>query len=328
MLDQWLEAAYEIQTKQSAEFEIVGLLKDVPTLELKKLAAGTPAAELYAYMEKGGSSLDSPQCSSDEEKTWLSKFQGTPLFEQAVALETEMLEAEAAGIAQRIQEDSQPRPYQMQDQIRLKKRLLELELAKQNAGGTPPVAEPAQGAGAPGDVPPEGVQDNSQGLGGGVAKSAAAEMVLFADRTGRELARAEHEKRARVEVLLKVGSAAGAFMAKSALDLGAIGGMATKALGAAKPLASKALGMAASHPELAGAALGAGAGALAGGPDHRLSGALAGGALGAGAGHVGRNVAGGMVGGATMGQSAKGYAGSLVNKAKGLVGGAPPVAGA
>jgi hypothetical protein len=35
-----------------------------------------------------------------------------------------------------------------------------------------------------------------------------------------------------------------------------------------------------------------------------------------------------MVGGASMGQSAKGYAGSLVNKAKGLIGGAPPVTGA
>lgn len=317
MLDHFLKAAYEVETRRSEEYAMVGLLKDIPTLELQKLAAGTPIAELYARMEKGGSFLDCPPTATDEGTTWLSKFQGTPLFEQAVALETEMLESEAASIAQRIQEDSQPRPYQMQDKIRLKKRLLELELAKQNAGGTPPVAEPAQGAGAPGDVPAEGVQDSSQGLGGGVAKSAAAELVHWSDQLGRALARAEFEKRARVEVLLKVGSAAGLCMAKTALpDISAI-------MGAAKPLATKALGMAAAHPLAAGAALGAGAGAIAGGPEHRLSGALGGAALGAGAAHMGGHIAGSMQGGSTLGQGVQEYGNLLANKARGVVGSKP-----
>ncbi len=287
MLDAWLKVAYEVETRRSAEFEMAGLMEQIPTLELRKLAAGTPAAELYTHMEKKGSSLDSAPCSSDgDEKTWLSKFQGTSLFEQAVALETEMLEAEAAGIAQRMEEDSHPRPYQVQDQIRLKKRLLELELAKQTAGSAtaPPPGEPAQGAGAPGDVPAEGVQDSSQGLGGGVAKAA---MAQWSDQMGRALARSQFEKQARVEVLLKVGSAAGVCMAKTALpDFAALGGMASKALGAAKPLASEVLGAAAAHPGLAGAALGAPVGALAGGPEHRIGGALGGAALGATAGNM------------------------------------------
>jgi hypothetical protein len=237
-----------------------------------------------------------------------------------MALEQEMLEAEAADIAKRMQENAQPRPWEVMDQIRLKKRLLELKLAKGEAGGGAegappggaPPGEPTQGAGAPGPVPAEGVQDNSQGLGGGVAKMSAAEKVQFSDKFARALARSEFEKAARMEVLLKTGSAAGAMMAKTALpDLSALGGMATKALGAAKPMAAKLLGHAAAHPELAGAALGAGVGALAGGPEHRLSGALGGAALGGGAAGL-----------------AKPQLGGMLRKAQGALGGVAPAAAA
>lgn len=334
MLESFLKVAYEVETRKSAEFALVGLLKNIPTMELQKLAAGTPAAELYAGLEKKAF-LDSPKASScDEPQTFLDRFKDTPLFEQALALEQESLQAEAADIAKRVEENSQPRPWEIMDQIRLKKRLLELELAKQTAGAqAAPTDEVAQGAGAPGPVPEAAVQDSGNGLGGGVAKSAEAEkraaaMVQFSDSFARALARSDFEKAARVDALTKTGSAVGALMAKTALNIGELGGMASKVIGAAKPLATKALGLAASHPELAGAAVGAGAGALAGGPDHRLSGALAGGALGAGAGHAGRNIAGGMVGGASAAQSAAGYGSHLVNKAKGLIGGAGPVTGA
>ncbi len=51
--------------------------------------------------------------------------------------------------------------------------------------------------------------------------------------------------------------------------------------------AAKSLGgLAMKHPHAAGAAIGAGAGAIAGGPNHRLSGAAVGAGLGAGAGHI------------------------------------------
>jgi hypothetical protein len=305
MLDEFLNTVYTHETRKKAEYDMVGLLKDIPTLELRKLASGTPIAELY---EKRAM-MDECKSLDAQPKTFLDKFKDTPLFEEALALEQEMLQAEAADIEARMQRRGEDQLYQVQDQIRLKKRLLELKLVKLQAGGgeepgAPPAAppgEPAQGAGAPGPVPAEGVQDNSQGLGGGAAKMASKrELVQFSDSFARALARGDFEKAARVQTLTKVGEAAAATLSKTALDMAALGGMASKALGAAKPLASKALGMAAAHHELAGAVVGAGAGALAGGPDHRLSGALGGAALGAGTGHV----AGG--GGGRIGQQIRG----------------------
>jgi len=67
----------------------------------------------------------------------------------------------------------------------------------------------------------------------------------------------------------------------------AVSGLSEKAkiaglMGAAKSLG----GMAVKNPHLAGAAIGAAGGAIAGGPKHRLGGAAIGGALGAGAGHM------------------------------------------
>lgn len=325
MLDEFLLTAYTHETRKKAEYEMVGLLKDIPTLELRKLASGTPIAELYSKQ----AFLDScaPKCDGDAPTTWLDKFKDTPFFEEAMALEQEMLEAEAADIAKRVQENAQPRPWEVMDQIRLKKRLLELKMAKEQAGGAAaggappaPPGEPAQGAGAPGPVPAEGVQDNAQGLGGGVAKmssvqvtKAAAEMVQFSDQFARALARSDFEKAARVDVLLKTGSVAGEIMAKTALpNLSALGGIATKALGMAK-----------ANPALAGAALGAGAGALAGGPEHRLSGALGGAALGGAAGHAGGYITKAMGAGTGFTQAAKDYGTGMLNKAQGMLGKAP-----
>jgi hypothetical protein len=323
MLDSFLEVAYEVETKKSAEFELVGLLKGIPTMELRKLASGTPIAELYA---KTAFLDDCHKSSSDGgPTTFLDKFKDTPLFEQALALEQESLQAEAADIAKRVEENSQPRPWEVMDQIRLKKRLLELELAKQTAGAqVAPPDEVAQGAGAPGPVPEAAVQDSGNGLGGGVAKVGEAEkraaaLVQFSDSFARALARSDFEKAARADALTKTGSAVGALMAKTALpNLGALSGMASKVIGAAKPIASKALGMAASHPELAGAAVGAAGGALAGGPDHRLSGALGGAAVGAGAGHAAGGIAQGMKGGQGFTDAAKSYGSSVLQKAENL----------
>jgi hypothetical protein len=319
MLDEFLNTVYTHETRKKAEYDMVGLLKDIPTLELRKLAAGTPIAELYekrAMMD---------ECSPSEPKSFLDKFKDTPLFEEALALEQEMLQAEAADIAKRMERRGDDQLYQVQDQIRLKKRLLELKLAQLQAGGgeppgaAPPAAppgEPAQGAGAPGPVPAEGVQDSSQGLGGGVAKAA---MVQFSDQFARALARSDFEKAARVEALIKTGAAAGGLMAKTALGLADIGA-------AVKPLASRVMGAAAKNPmgaaTLAGAGLGAAGGAVAGGPDHRLSGALGGAALGGAAGHAAGGIGLGMKAGLGPAQAAKAYGGGMLERAKGMMPGA------
>jgi hypothetical protein len=336
MLDDFLLTAYTHETRKKAEFEMVGLLRDIPTLELKKLAAGTPIAELYskqAFLDSGCA----PKC-DDGPSSWLDKFKDTPLFEEAMALEQEALETEATSIARQAEENAQPRPWEIMDQIRLKKRLLELKLAKEQAGvsaaagapqgGSPP-GEPAQGAGAPGPVPAEGVQDNSQGLGGGVAKSAAAELFQFSDKFARALARSEFEKAARMEVLLKTGAAAGAIMAKTAGIGGALAGIAGKTLNGG--MLARLAGEAATNPgaaKLIGAGVGAAGGALAGGPEHRLSGALGGAAVGAGLGHAASGVSRGLINANTLGESVKGYGGELASAASGLLGKAKGAVGA
>jgi hypothetical protein len=312
MIDTFLKVAYEKEVRKHAEFEMVGLLKDIPTLELRQIASGTPISQVY---EKRAMLDECPPSapSIDRPMSFLERFQGTPLYEQALALETEALEAEAANIAHQMAERQEERPWEIMDRIRLKKRLLELELAKQQNGSAQaaPPGEPAQGAGAPGDVPAEGVQDSSQGLQGGVAKSASVQpdpravaLMKFADGMGRTLARADFEKAARVQFLMDVGSRAGAVMAKTALDPMAIakgiGGAVSKA---APGVASWAMKNPGSAGAIAGGALGAAGGAVAGGPDHRLSGALGGAALGAGAGGMGtlgRMQAGQSLGGAAL----------------------------
>lgn len=68
-------------------------------------------------------------------KTWLERFQGTELFEQALALMQEELHQEAAELQHR-QESQQF--YSAGDQLRLKKKLLELELARLQMGSSQP----------------------------------------------------------------------------------------------------------------------------------------------------------------------------------------------
>lgn len=65
-------------------------------------------------------------------------------------------------------------------------------------------------------------------------------------------------------------------------------GVGTKAMS----MGGKALGAAKANPALAGAAVGAAGGAIAGGPDHRLGGAVAGAGLGAAAGAGAKRIAG------------------------------------
>jgi hypothetical protein len=313
MLNEFLKVAYEEQLRKESTVEVMSLLEKLPAEELRKLADGTPVARLWPHLEKAAY-MD--ECKSDgTPKTWLDQFKGTPFLDQAIALEQEELQAEMTDIQKRQERRQQNKLddnfYDMKDQIRMKKRLLELEKFKAELGAT--ADTPAQGAGAPGPVPAEGVQDDSQGLGGGVAKSAAAvlsgtpqEKIAFADNLGRELARQDFDKAAHVELLRMYGGHAGAVMAKQAAGLGGM-------LASAAPLAQKALGFAAKNPAMAGAALGAAGGALAGGEGHRLSGALGGAALGHAAGGIGGRVMGGQ----SLGQAAKGYGGTLMG------GGAP-----
>ena len=186
MFEEFLDVIYEKTSRQQATFEVIGLLDGLPDWEVEKIASGMPIAELYGHLDrKPLTKTAMSDCSPDgEPKSFLDRFKGTPLFDQAVALEQEELQAEMLDL-QKKQESRATRQnedtiWDAKDKLRVRKRLLELELAKQQGGaaaGVPaagePVGDTAQGAGAPGPVPAEGVQDSSGGLGGGVAKMGA-----------------------------------------------------------------------------------------------------------------------------------------------------------
>jgi hypothetical protein len=310
MLDSFLKVSYETQRRETFAGELAELLKQLPEEDLSKFASGVSIKEAYG------------DCSPDDRQSFLDKFKGSPLIDQAIALEQEEIQADMLSMQKReerrIEQQAEDNVWDLKDKIRLKRRLLELQLAKEQAGMTAPPAEAlaqgAQGAGAPGDVPAEGVQDNSQGLGGKTASAVVIpENVKKAFAEALEGLKVTHEKAA---------AQAGAAMAKEALSLGGISG----ALGKLGPMSGKALGFAAKNPTLVGAGIGAAGGALAGGPDHRLSGALGGAALGAGAGNAAGGIAKGMQGGQGFLQSAKGYGQGVAGKLQGLMGGAPAAA--
>lgn len=144
MLDTWLKVAYDHSREDKAEADLLATMKQLPMEELHKLAMGMA-------------------CSSDRGPDWLDHFKGTPLFEQAIQLEQEDIQLEMA----RKQQSEQDRAmWDMRDQLHMKKRLLDIQLAQMEqqelmggaAGGAPPApaaAPPAAPAGAPpGGAPP------------------------------------------------------------------------------------------------------------------------------------------------------------------------------
>lgn len=103
------------------------------------------------------------------------------------------------------------------------------------------------------------------------------------------------------------GLASKMAMAKEALDMKGLGATAAKLMKNRNAVMG------------AGAALGAAGGAIAGGPDHRLSGALGGAAVGAGAGHAASGIASGMGKGLKLEHAAKAYGGQVADQGKSLV---------
>lgn len=158
MLDSFLNVAYTHEAQAQVERDAVALLKQLPAEDLLKIASGQKVAWL------GG-----PEpCGPGGASSFLDKFRGTPLFDQALALEQEELQAEMTNLErrkeQRATQQMESGLWDLQDQLRIKKRLLELQLAAQESGmgaqagggATPPLNAPpvpeasAQGAGAPG----------------------------------------------------------------------------------------------------------------------------------------------------------------------------------
>lgn len=157
MLPQFLEVLYANETELQQSVKLAHNLQNLSEEELYALATGQTKLAF-------GDSED-----------WLEKYRGTELFDQAMALEKASLENDVA----RSQADA-ARPQMDQfsdtaDQIRLQKKMLDLQLVEHQEGGAPmqaggqlPEAVPgaAQGAGALGDMASEGASDGATGMQG------------------------------------------------------------------------------------------------------------------------------------------------------------------
>jgi len=124
MLHEFLEALYENEKKASAEDELTEMFKRFPLEEIPKVATVVSSVNPKQACHLSG----------DGHK-WLTQFQGTPLYEQAVALEEEELQAEAADIERRIASRQNENTWDKKDMVTLRKRMLDLELSKLKAQG-------------------------------------------------------------------------------------------------------------------------------------------------------------------------------------------------
>lgn len=151
-MDAFLEVAVEHEKKASAYKAMVQDFTKLPKRELYALAEGKSK---LAYLCGG----------SDE---WLEKYEGTPFHEQALALEQESLELEIAREQKRLAKQQEreaereecDEEWRQQDAIRLKKRILDLELNKhklQASGGGE--TEEEEGEELEAEEPEEGEED-------------------------------------------------------------------------------------------------------------------------------------------------------------------------
>lgn len=119
MLDQLCEVAYEAVQEKTKLGELVQDLRRLPTPDLKAIIDGS--AEKVAMLFSG------------DDDGWLRKFEGTPLYERALQLEQAQLaadiDAEKRRLARMAEEDGSWRDRQQaHDVLRLKKRLMDMEL--------------------------------------------------------------------------------------------------------------------------------------------------------------------------------------------------------
>lgn len=130
LLDQFVLAACapaeEATTKQAAK-------------KVLELSDSTTLAKLAGEMEKEGRMLCAPT-SGPEGKGWLDRFVGTPLFDQAVALQQAMLqhdseyrqkEQQVTDLRKKLQVDWEDRRA-VEDQLDLQRQMLDLQLAQFN----------------------------------------------------------------------------------------------------------------------------------------------------------------------------------------------------
>lgn len=148
MFETFLKTAHQNDKKADDERALVEAMKKLPPEVLFKLASGET--------KLGSSYLKACSPSGCEGMEWVEQFKDTPLFEQALQLEQQAIQLEQMEQQYRAQRDAEreqePKFWEMQDRIRLQKRVLGLQLAAGQlqqagaAGGAAPMA--------PGGAPP------------------------------------------------------------------------------------------------------------------------------------------------------------------------------
>jgi hypothetical protein len=174
MLDSFLEVAYNSDQKKQQAVKLASSLKNLPNDQLFALATGKAKLAFH----------------HDEE--WLEKYRGTPLFQEAMALEKADLENEVARTQASAAQPQMDQFWKTQDQIRIQKKMLDLKLVESEEsggmglqdGGKLPEVVPAtaQGAGALGDVPSEGAQQGEIGMQGAKVASRRGSLPYSMER--------------------------------------------------------------------------------------------------------------------------------------------------
>jgi hypothetical protein len=127
MLDAFLEVVHGRTKQAEAEARNLELLRKLPQPLLQKIAMGGGIASV------GGASGDS----------WIKQFEGTPLLDQAIAIEREEIEIQMGEVERRRAEQevrSQFGDYDAnwakRDELSIKRKLLELELVGGGSGAS------------------------------------------------------------------------------------------------------------------------------------------------------------------------------------------------
>ena len=257
MLDAFLSTLVERDKCASAEDEMTERFKQLPLEEVTKIASGKVKLSYH----------------DDEGNCWLKKYEGTPLYDQAISLEEECIQIESDDIERRMQrrqEDDRTDSWDTKDMLRLKKRQLDLELNKLRATG---------------ESPPSGeTGDDEEGTEALSADDAPQEAKVGSAQESKLKRAGDFGKKA-----LRV--------AKAAQEIG---------VKTAQPVSlSEEMEGGEAGGRLLGSVAGGGLGALAGAKrGSGVGGRLAGAGIGALGGAVGGNIVGGQVGRGIAGPAA------------------------
>lgn len=176
MIHTFLKIAYEQEQLAQRDRDLTQALSHLPKEELYKVATG---------QSKLARMLTESSCDGED---WLSKFKGTPLFDQAIALVQAEMQLEMQNIQRREenreQMDAESSIWAMQDKIRLQKKMLELHLHMQEQqemlGGVVAQGQAVEAAATPAPPPVE-------------TKTAGANLDLVAARMRFKLAASPEE---------------------------------------------------------------------------------------------------------------------------------------